>query len=190
MIEVKLVSLRDLLQVDHFSKEKVKCALKSFECGRDDDVKSFLSRWAINNENNGSSRTYLALNGDLLQDGKLDIVAFFSLAITVTDYSCVETDDRKAIMGNVPGVKRNQYFPGYLLAQLARNDAYSHDDFDGVNLLAQAEALIYGASKVVGGNVVYLDCKESLKGYYERFGYRCLYFDPEKSMYKMMKFFW
>ena len=135
-----LVPLRALLQAEEPSNEAIKRALKSFSCIIDDDVALFLSQYSIANEKSGSCRTYLVLNADRLQEcNELDIVAFFTLAITATDYSAVSIENRKSILGNIRGINKNTYFPGYLLAQLARNDAYTHDDFDCVLLVAEAE---------------------------------------------------
>ncbi len=86
-------------------------------------------------------------------------------------------------------MRTNDFFPGYLLAQLARSDAYTHDDFDCSRPLVFAEELIESSSEMVGGHIVHLDCKEGLDGYYEAHGYSKLYFDEATQLHKMMKHF-
>lgn len=187
-VEIILKPLRELLS-SGVSKTSIRTALKKFVCSRDRDVEFFLGTHAIQNEYSGASRTYLALEEKSFHEGKLNIVAFVTLAVTDTDYSRISDEDRRTILGSVPRLKTNDFFPGYLLAQLARADAYSHEDFDCSALLVFAEDLIESASKVVGGHIAYLDCKRGLVGYYAAQGYSVLYFDESTELYKMMKNF-
>ena len=187
-VDVVLKPLRELLR-SGVSKTSIRNALKRFECKRDGDVAFFLGTHAIQNEYSGASRTYLALEKRAFDEGALDVVAFVTLAITDTDYSGISEEDRRAILGSVPRVRSNDFFPGYLLAQLARADAYTHEDFDCSALLVFAEGLIIASSQMVGGHIVYLDCKEDLIGYYEDQGYSALYLDAETGLFKMVKHF-
>lgn len=182
----KLVSIGDLL-ASGASKSSVKRALWAFQCARNDDVVSFLRKHAVNNELNGASRTYLALDFEAMTQGRIVIVAFFTLAIAVTDYTGISAERRLEIMGHVPGIESNSYFPGYLLAQLARDDRYTRDDFNCLDLVALAEEYISEAIGYVGGRVIYLDCKKPLVSYYERQGYEVLCYDSERGLHKMLK---
>ena len=185
-VATKIVALAELLdggvlQIRHpqgFSR---------FTCERDSDVSRFLKAHAIQNEGTGSSRTYLALSSEALGENRLEVVAFVTVAITVTDYTTIGVDLRLEIMGRVPGVQSSNFFPGYLVAQLARDDRYTHEDFDASVLLPLAEDMIHGAISVVGGRFAYIDCRDELVGYYERQDYESLYYDEDRELHKLIK---
>lgn len=182
---VPLGLLLDWVKDDDF----VQLALDAFDCFRDDDVELFLRRYAVVNERNGASRSYMAIDELAFADGRIRVVAFFTIAVTVADYSSVSNRRRRKIMGNVPYVGSKNHFPGYLLAQLARSDEYSHQDFDCSSLIVQAERLVKKAVETVGGQIIYLDCKRSLVLYYERQGYSVLHdSENESGLLKMFKY--
>ena len=185
-VPTKLVSLGELLS-EGFSKSSIRKAFSRFSCERDADVALFLKAHAIQNEGTGASRTYLALSSDGLDHDRLEVVAFLTIAIAVTDYTTIDTDRRLQIMGRVPGVEASNFFPGYLVAQLARDDRYTHDDFDASELLPLAEDLMREAVKVVGGRFAYLDCRPELLDYYRSQDYEPLYYDETKGLHKLIK---
>lgn len=185
-IAVDIKPLGELL-AEGFSKSSIRKSLARFSCERDEDVSFFLKAHAIQNEGTGASRTYLALSSKGMDEGRLEVVAFLTIAITVTDYTTVDVPQRLEIMGRVPGVETIDFFPGYLVAQLARDDLYSHDDFDASELLPFAEELMRESIRMVGGRLAYIDCKEELLGYYVEQGYDQVFYDEEKGLYKLAK---
>ena len=185
-VTTRIVPLAELLD-GGFSKSSVRKAFSRFSCERDADVALFLKAHAIQNEGSGASRTYLVLSSDALDEGRLEVVAFVTIAIAVTDYTEIDLERRLRIMGRVPGVQAANYFPGYLVAQLARDDRYTHADFDASQLLPFAEDMIMDAISVVGGRFAYIDCHAELVGYYERQDYERLYYDSERNLYKLIK---
>ena len=186
-IPVSIVSLGELL-AKGVSKSSIRRAFSRFSCERDADVGFFLKAHAIQNELTGASRTYLAIDsGAFENEQRLEVVAFLTIAITVTDYTSIAVDDRLEIMGRVPGVETANFFPGYLVAQLARDDRYTHDDFDASELLPFAEDLMREAVGVVGGRFAYLDCRPELLGYYSLQDYAPLYYDEDKGLRKLIK---
>ena len=154
-IRVEIESLSEII-AEGFSKSGIRKAFSRFKCGRDPDVSPFLKAHAIQNEGTGASRTYLALSSDSLDGGRLQIVAFLTVAVTVTDYTDIDLGRRLQIMGRVSGVQTSNFFPGYLVAQLARDDRYSHEDFDASELLPFAEEMMRVSVGVVGGRMAYL----------------------------------
>ncbi len=183
-VDIKLLS--ELLD-GGFSKSSVRKAFSRFSCERDPDVSLFLKAHAIQNEATGASRTYLALSSDALDENRLEVVAFVTVAIAVTDYTIIGLDQRLQIMGRVPGVQTANFFPGYLVAQLARDDRYTHGDFDAARLLPLAEGLMREAAGVVGGRLAYLDCKPELLGYYRTQDYDPLFYDEGRDLHKLLK---
>lgn len=185
-LEVEIKPLGDLLS-EGFSKASINRAFDRFECGRESDVVHFLKRRAIQNEITGASKTYLVLSSEALDENRLEVVAVLTVALTITNYESIEKERRREVMGKVPGVDTNTYFPGYLIAQLARDDRYDHNDFDASEMIVFAEELIGEAIRRVGGRTVYIDCRPSLLGYYARYGYEPIYFGEEKGLYKLVK---
>lgn len=185
-VKVDIKPLAELLD-GGFSKSAIRKAFSRFSCERDTDVSLFLKAHAIQNEGTGASRTYLALSSDALDADRLEVVAFLTVAITVTDYTGIDLDRRLQIMGRVPGVQSANFFPGYLVAQLARDDRYTHDDFDASELLPLAEELMRVSVGAVGGRMAYLDCRDELLEYYREQGYQPLYFDKTKGLHKLTK---
>lgn len=116
-IAVDLKPLGKLL-AEGFSKSSLRKAFARFSCERDPDASRFLKAHAIQNEGTGASRTYLALSSAGMDEGRLEVVAFVTLAITVTDYSSVDIRRRLEIMGRVPGLGSLNFFPGYRLGWL------------------------------------------------------------------------
>lgn len=185
-VRVEIKPLGEIL-AEGFSKSGVRKAFSRFECGRDPDVSLFLKAHAIQNEGTGASRTYLALSSDALDEGRMEVVAFLTVAVVVTDYGAIDIGRRLQIMGRVPGVRTADFFPGYLVAQLARDDRYTHADFDASRLLPFAEELMRVAVGVVGGRMAYLDCRGELLAYYRRQGYEPLYYDEARGLHKLAK---
>ena len=186
-LEVQVVSLGELL-AKGVSKSSIRRAFSRFSCERDCDASRFLKAHAIQNEISGASRTYLVLLSDTLNnEGVLKVVAFVTLAVTATDYTSIDTVRRFEIMGRVPSLETATHFPGYLIAQLARDDRYSHEDLNAAKLLPLAEGLMRAAIRLVGGRMAYIDCKDGLLGYYAEQGYEPVYFDGDKVLYKLAK---
>lgn len=77
-MSVTVVQLRELLASDERSNTRVRRSLKSFRCERNEDVTSFLGRYAINNERNGASRSFLACDDGRLAENTLEVVAFYT----------------------------------------------------------------------------------------------------------------
>ena len=95
--------------------------------------------------------------------------------------------EKAAVLGKVPGVATRSAFPGYLIAQLARSDEFSHDDFDASMLLPFAENQFCECIRRIGGSIEYVDCREELLGYYEQQGFSELYFDEKTQLFKLFK---
>ena len=185
-MDVELFSLSALLQ-SGFTKSSLRKACARFSCKRDADISLFLKALSLRTEETGASRTYLVLSKKSLDEGRLEIVAFLTLALAVADFSQVDDLEKAAVLGKVPGVATRSAFPGYLIAQLARSDEFSHDDFDASMLLPFAENQFCECIRRIGGSIEYVDCREELLGYYEQQGFSELYFDEKTQLFKLFK---
>ena len=172
---------------DGWSKAAIRRAMRSFRCERNEDVEEFAHRRAVSNELNGSTKTYLVLDGDEFDNERLVVIAFVSIALTSTDYSEVSLEERRSILGSVPGIWVANSFPGYLIAELARCDEVDKDAINGAMLIRVAEGQIKEAMELVGGGLVYLDCKDEMVAYYGQFGYEEIYLDERTALHKLMK---
>jgi hypothetical protein len=67
----------------------------------------------------GASRTYLALDRQSFDEGRLDVAAFFTLAITAPDFGGISREARTEILGRTPVSRVAAALSGYLAVQLA-----------------------------------------------------------------------
>jgi hypothetical protein len=175
--------IKDIGDVDTVSAK-----LKMFSCKRDEDVESFLREKAIRYEAKNYARTYLIFDEESAEDSGPKIAAFFSIAITSTDYSGISKSKKSKVLGSKPGRETYDAFAGILVAQLARDDAYGSDFINGSEILNECERFIDHGREYLGGRIVYLDCRQPLISVYERSGYKLLSPEPYASgFYKMYK---
>jgi hypothetical protein len=174
------------------SKEDAKLLgkqLREFRCSRDVRLEKFIHEQAIIYENKGFGRTYLIYDvssGDL--DTLPSIAAFFTLAITATDYSELSKSKKAKVLGSKPGRETFRAFGGILIGQLARDDRYDSSFINGKELLDECEKYIELGRQYIGGRIVYLDCKAALVRTYQRSNYKLLTDMPSnEGYYKMYK---
>ena len=163
--------------------------LGEFQCYRDVQLEEFLHSRAVVFEAKGFSRTYLVLDTVTSRGGEMPpIAAFFTLAITATDYNNISRSRKEKVLGSKPGRNTFKSFPGMLIAQLACDDRYGPDFIDGETLLRECEHYIELGRQYVGGRTIYLDCKEALVKTYQKSGYRLLSdYSSNEDYYKMYK---
>lgn len=163
--------------------------LGEFVCSRDKQLEEFIRNKALNYEIKGFSRTYLVVDTvAAVTEVAPPIAAFFTLAITATDYDSISKSRKEKVLGSKPGRNSFKAFPGLLIAQLARDDHYSSGFISGEALLLECENYIELARRYVGGRNIYLDCKEQLVATYQKSGYQLLTDAPtEEGYFKMYK---
>ena len=159
-----VVSLSELLS----NEKELEALITCFKCSRDKDVENFLKKSAIACEKSGEARTFIYFEDKKKRDGKTEIDGFFTLALKAF-YIRKEAVD--------VNIEKGKPFPAYLIGQLARAD-WSEKGV-GERLLRLAVQYIKTAQIYVGGYFAYLDCKENLVSYYEKFGLK--YFQDRKK---------
>jgi hypothetical protein len=183
----ELQSLRELI-ISAYPRELLERQLREFSCKRDIDVETFMHSKAIDYEISGLSRTYLYQLDNALPGDTLDIVAYFSVALTSVNFSGLSENRRRKVLGQTPGRSSQDNFAGLLIAQLARSDRYDTSTISGERMIGDCEAVIEIGRNYLGGKVAYLDCREPLIAYYERYGYRLVSERASVSgLYKMFK---
>lgn len=170
-----IVPLAELLQVDsQVGGRRIWDALSKFTCERDgavvEDVVDFIHHKAIPFEENRICRTFLAVRESDLSAGELKVLGYFTLQYIQSrandeSLDSLSPDLRQVISANYDSTS------GVLLAQLARDSRYTKEELNGSALLANAERQARLVCDYVGGELIYIDCNESLCEYYEDKGY-------------------
>jgi hypothetical protein len=174
------VSLQSLIEMT--SESFVSEIVSGFVCAKDDDIDSFIKTKAALFDRKGKSKTHFLLDEDALLHGRIEIVAFFSLAIQLlkipegaTNAKIRRLDGLYSRKGGSPITE----IPSFLIGQLAKNDKYANV-FPGKMLLEYALSAIAEAERIVGGRVAYVECRDvpELVSFYERNGFKALRRDP------------
>ena len=182
-----LVSLQKLTEL--VSDEGLSEILSSFKCSRDSDIESFLNEKAVLFDRKGKSRTHLVLNRDALENGTIDIVAYFSLAINLLRIpEGTSSSQIKRLDGLYTrrGGEPISEIPSYLIGQLAKNDT-NITSIQGALLLEYALSAISVAEEIVSGRVVHIECRDIPKviSFYEENGFKVLRQDPNDGLVQM-----
>lgn len=83
-----IISLSTLLNSEKLDKDTIQCALSSFCPVKDhDDIKHFLDKAAIPQEEQKISRTYLWLDEESLAIKEIKIFGFFAIALKVFKFA-------------------------------------------------------------------------------------------------------
>ena len=81
----------------------------------------------------------------------------------------------------------------YLIGQIGRNDIYTHDEMDGETILNECYHSISIAARIVGGQLIVLECREHMyEKFYQRQSYLKLYDELSEdglfTLYKRIDF--
>jgi hypothetical protein len=186
MAKYAVAPLGELID-DGFDVKLLGNRLREFRCVRDEQLESFVHDLALLYETKGYGRTYLVFDTANEAQGEIPaIVAFFTLALTATDYSSISRSKKEKVLGSKPGRNTFKAFAGILIGQLARDDRYDSDFINGSELLADCEKYINYGRHYLGGRIVYLDCKDALVKTYQKSGYRQLTDVPSYEGYLKM----
>ena len=171
------------------SKDTVLEVISSFKCSHDSDIENFLNSKAILFDSKGKSRTYFIINDDALENGLIEVVAYFSLAIhllRIPEKTSASQIKRLDGLYSRRGGTPISEIPSFLIGQLAKNDTYP-TAISGSKLLEYALSAISAAEKIVGGRVVYIECRDEPKliKFYEDNGFAVLRRDPNDGLVQM-----
>ncbi len=134
--------------------------LSLFFCPKNSDVETFLRDKAITFEKASRARTYLILDEEALTDGKINIIAYFTVSMKALNLrEGISKNVRKHLDGL--GNKQGSTFVVYLIGQLGKNDTY-RSEIDGKELITRAIATIKEAYEIVGGGIFSLSVNRSL----------------------------
>ncbi len=170
-----VIPLGDLLSKE-YNQDKLNTAFRKFSCQREADLENFLQEKAILYENTNLGKTYLILDSEELKNKNFIIAGYFTIAQKSVDISEISTKKRRKMLGSYPGRDKLKSIPAYLIGQLGRCDSYSSLELPGNTILNECYNVISLASRIVGGNLVVLECREGMfSKVYEKLGFKKLY---------------
>ena len=167
----EIFSLRDFLKLAG-DESLVSKELSRFECKLDSETETFLRKKAIPFEKAHKSRTYLVVKEELVRGRHLTILAYFSVALSITEIQgTVSRTKRKEL----DGMFDNKNVPCYLIGQLAKNHKFK-GEIDGRELVDYAMNMFRVGHELVGGRFVRVDCKKNdcVVRFYENNGFHRL----------------
>lgn len=172
-----------------YDEDKINTAFKKFSCQREIDLENFLMHKAIPYEKTNYGKTYLVIDSEKLSKGIFNVIAYFTIAQNSLDISILSNKKKRKVLGNYPGRDSLKSVPTYLIGQLGRSDEYTNTDLSGKTLLNECYHAISLAAKVIGGNLIVLECREHMyEKFYEGQGFKKLYDDVnEEGLYTLYK---
>lgn len=171
----RVIPLGEILNRE-YNQDKLNTAFKKFSCQREADLEDFLQEKAVLYEKTNFGKTYLILDSAELENKNFVIAAYFTIAQKSVDISEVPAKKRRKMLGAYPGRDKLKSIPAYLIGQLGRCDSYSSQQLPGDVILSECYHAISLASRIVGGNLVVLECREGMfSKVYEKLGFKKLY---------------
>lgn len=172
-----------------YDQKKIEDGLKKFSCEREADLEDFLIRKSIPYEKSNFGKTYLLLDEKELNKGQFKIMAYFTIAQRSVDMTNLSNKRKRKVLGNYPGRDSLNSVPAFLIGQLGRCDEYSSSDLSGEQILNECYHAISMAAKIVGGNLLILECREHMYSrFYEGQEFKKLYDElNEEGLYTLYK---
>lgn len=172
-----------------YNQQIIEQSFKKFSCQRETDLENFLVYKAIPYEKTNYGKTYLFVDKNKLSESKFEILAYFTIAQKSIDISSLSKKRKRKVLGEYPGRDNLSSVPAFLIGQLGRCDNYNFNDIGGQQLLNECYHAISVAAKVIGGNLLVLECRECMyEKFYERQGFKKLYDDVnDEGLYTLYK---
>jgi len=187
MINYLIIPVGELLGKE-YEEQKLVDAFKEFSCRQEGDLENFLTCKAITYEKANFGKTYLFIDEKMLNMGKFRILAYFTIAQRVIDISAMSNKKRRTVLGLYPGRESINAVPTYLIGQLGRADYCSNSDLPGELILQECYHVISMAAKIVGGNMVILECREHMyEKVYKDLKFKKLYDETDNGLYTLYK---
>ncbi len=168
--EEPIIPLSELLKIDG-ALSLVERALSSFRCEKNSDEEDFLHNKAIFYERNNKARTYLVYD-----DSYIHLLGYFTIAFKSIDLKNISKTKRKDMTAG----EDVEVYSSYLIGHIAKN-SNMNTDLTGAHLLHHAKSVIAEARDLIGGRLIYIDCKdiEQLKTFYLNNGFK--YFNTSEK---------
>ena len=163
---INLVQTSILEMIEIHGEDKCQSILSSFHCSLNEDVENFLHNKAISFAKQHLAMTFLVF---INHNNQLLLVGYYTLAnkfLSLSNTILSKTIQKKLLKFAQFENDSKQYFvPIPLIAQLGKNDIYS-ELISGELLLMLACNRVKQAQKIIGGNMVYIECASNPKLHY------------------------
>jgi hypothetical protein len=180
MIDYKVFPLSEILALFSNKEEELNKVFKKFSCPLEKELEDFLLHNAIEYQKIQFGKTFLFLNAQKLKDGEFDIMAYFTTGQKAIDISKMSQKKKRKVIGaGIPGRDNLKSISGYLIGELGRDEKYSTTDLPGKNILQECYKRIEDARKIVGGNLIVLECRRKMFSlFYEKEGFKKVSNEP------------
>ena len=161
--EEPIIPLLSLIQTEEALSE-IERALKTFKCKINIDEQDFIQNKAIVFERENRARTYLVYDITYTK-----LLGYFTVAFKSIELNNISKNKRKVITAG----ESTEVYAAYLIGHVAKNCRFK-DEITGKQLLEYSKNVIAEARDLVGGRIIYIDCKdnEKLKDFYEENGFK------------------
>lgn len=188
----KVISLGEILGKE-YEEHIIEEAFKKFSCQREIDLENFLLKKSAIYEKTNFGKTYLFVDETALKKSEFVILAYFTIAQNSLDISALSKKKKRKVLGEYPGRDGLNSIPTYLIGQLGRCDSCPKEMLSGQQILNECYHAISLAARVIGGNLLILECREGMFAkFYEKQGFRKLYDYPNGegllTLYKKIDF--
>lgn len=182
-MQIMVLRLGELLR--DYKEEKISELFKEFSCEQEVDIEDFLKRRAIEYEKTNFGKTSIIVD----KENPNSVLAYFTITHKSIDISMLTNSQKKRMLGYYPGRDSLKSISAFLIGQLGRSDNCNKEDLTGLQLLEECYFAISEASKIIGGNLIVLECREHMfEKFYMKQGYKKLYKGlNEESLYTLYK---
>lgn len=166
-------------------------ALDSFRCCLDEDIEDFLRHKAIQFLERGWCSVYLIVDGDSFANGKIDIVAYF----TLSHKAIISQFASKTAIRKTSGFKDSEVISFVLIGHLGKykkREDFDHSKVVSVSIsiceiLDFAFEVIKESSNLIPCRCVLVECSDNQKVQfgYKKYGFKDFQFDG--SHYQLYK---
>ncbi len=184
-----LVSLERFIEIA--SEKQCLEAISVYKCSKDADIELFLKEKAILFERKSKSRTFLIINAETLSVNRVDLLAYFTLAIqTLKIPKGISANRIKKLDGLFAkrGSDLISEIPAFLIGQLGKNDLFSNG-ISGEEIINYAFSTLFRVRELIGGRVVFVECRDNLDliRFYENSGFEVFRQDPDDKLLQMIR---
>lgn len=157
-IELSVDALSDFIET--IGEENTLDFLRSFKCGKNTSIESYLHNKAILHEREDSSKTFIISD---LETG--NIVGCFTITTKIFAFTTASGNNRKKLAGD----KKAEMFNTLLIAKIGRNDDYK-GKVEGKAILDLALNFCMTVKQICAMKIVCVEYEDipALKGFYEK----------------------
>ena len=159
MSNFEVINILDM--IESVGEDATKLILSEFSCSRNKEIERFVRQNAVEFAKKKMSVTYL------VYDENVSLAAIFTLAhkaLEISDAGLSETVRKKLRrFSNLDKSKDSYNVSAFLIGQFGKNDNYSGEVLNGVNLMDFTFGVLLKVQHDIGSSIVYLDCEENEK---------------------------